>query len=48
LKFRITHDQDTEPIEGVFTINEKFYIILPEVLLVRLQKSKRVRFEIVE
>ncbi|OGG43277.1 MAG: hypothetical protein A3F84_12905 [Candidatus Handelsmanbacteria bacterium RIFCSPLOWO2_12_FULL_64_10] len=48
LKFRITHDQDTEPIEGVFTINEKFYIILPEVLLVRLQKSKRIRFEIVE
>jgi hypothetical protein len=48
LKFRITHDQEPDPIEGTFTINEKFYIILPEVLLARLQKSKKIRFEILE
>jgi hypothetical protein len=48
LKFRITHDQEPDPIEGTFTINEKFYIILPEVLLARLKKSKRIRFEILD
>ncbi len=48
LKFRITCDDGAEPIERECTINEKFYILLPEDLLTRLQKSKVIHFEILE
>ncbi len=48
LKFRIICDNDVNPVEGKFTINEKSQIILPEDLISKLRKSQMIRFEIVE
>jgi len=48
LRFRIICDNDVDPIDGKFTINEKSQILLPEDLINKLQKSQMIRFEIVE
>jgi hypothetical protein len=46
VNLRITCENDINPIEGTFTIDEKYQIIIPENILSILHSSQMIRFEI--
>jgi small basic protein len=48
MKFRITCDIATEPIEGTFEVTYNRQILLPERVLNKLGSCRSIRFEILE
>ncbi|MBI4596361.1 MAG: hypothetical protein HY730_08305 [Candidatus Tectomicrobia bacterium] len=48
LKFRITCDDDVIPVEGTFSIDDKAQILFPPHILVQINKSQMIRFEILD
>ena len=46
VKFRITCENDIDPIEGTFTIDNRYQIGIPEHILGKLHSSQMIRFEI--
>jgi hypothetical protein len=46
--FRITYDEEAEPIEDTFRISSNFQILLPLECVDKIKGSERIRFEILD
>lgn len=46
--FRITYDEEAEPIEDTFRISSNFQILLPPECVDKIKGSERIRFEILD